>query len=97
MTDLSVAGHTSATERRHNPRITVREGWAVDRIVILVFSIAFACALLVGATYAAAWLAPYLTQMPAYWSMAMLAAIGMIAGAAAVWRRHRSGGLKASR
>jgi len=69
----------------------------MDRIVILVFSIAFACALLVGATYAAAWLAPYLDQMPAYWSMAMVAVGGMIAGAAAVWRRHRNGGLRASR
>jgi cystathionine beta-lyase family protein involved in aluminum resistance len=69
----------------------------VDRIIILVFSITFSCALLVAATYAAAWLAPYLSQMPAYWSMVMLAAVGMIAGAAAIWRRHRNSGLRASR
>ena len=67
----------------------------MDRIVILVFSIAFACALLLGASYAATWLAPYLSQVPAYWSMVMLAAIGMIA--AAVRRKHRNGGLRASR
>lgn len=69
----------------------------MDRIVILVFSIAFACALLVAAPYAAAWLAPYLDQMPAYWSTAMVAAGGMIVLAAAVWRRHRNGGLHTSR
>ena len=68
----------------------------MDRIVIVVLGIAFACALLVGSSYAAPRLAPYLNQM-SIWSVVMVIVAGMVAGAATAWRRHRNGGLRTSR
>lgn len=69
----------------------------MDRIAILVFSIAFSCALLVAAAYSTTYIAPFLQSSYIYWTVIALAIVAVIMGAIAIRRRQKSTSLGTSR
>jgi hypothetical protein len=62
----------------------------VDRVAIVVLSIVIATGVVVGASYGATWLAPYLDDMPSPWPLTGFATLFPAAILIRRYRRNRA-------
>ncbi|HEU0096832.1 MAG TPA: hypothetical protein VFQ52_10270 [Rhizomicrobium sp.] len=62
----------------------------MERVGIVVLSIALATAVVVGASYGATWLAPYLDDLPSPWPLIGFAVLLPVAWLIAHYRRKRA-------